>query len=181
MVRAVTSVDATAFTRGPDRGDERAYRRFYREAAPRLVAFLVTDGAAMREAVGYAQGALIDAHRQWSMIDSAYRWCRLEAYARWARQRDRPTDTSDTGNAPAGAALINPVGPPADWLRDHHGLLRALDQLPRLERDVFAWAYDGAGELETAQALRVSPDTVRDSIRRARAGLEHDLDLGSGR
>jgi RNA polymerase sigma-70 factor (ECF subfamily) len=181
MVRAVTSVDATALTRGPERGDEWAYRRFYRDAVPRLVAFLVTDGAAMREAAGYAQGALIDAHRQWSMIDNAYRWCRLEVYARWARHRDRHTDASGPGNAQAGAALINPLGTAADWLRDHHGLLRALDLLPRLERDVFAWAYDGAGELETARALRVSPETVRDSIRRARAGLEHDLDLGPGR
>ena len=181
MVRAVTSADATIHSWGPGRGGEWAYRRFYREAMPRLVAFLVTDGAATREAVGYAQGALIDAHRRWSMIDNAYRWCRLEVYTRLARRRDRRTDASGAASSHAGAALINPVGPSADRPGDHHGLLRALDLLPRLDRDVFAWAYDGAGELETAQALGVSPETVHDSVRRARAALERHLDLGPGR
>ena len=76
MVRAVTSVDAATHSRVPGRGDEWVYRRFYREAVPRLVAFLLTDGAAMREALGYAQGTVIDAHRHWNMIDDTYRWCR---------------------------------------------------------------------------------------------------------
>ena len=180
MVRAVTSPDAPADASRPDRGDEWKYQRFYREAAPRLVTFLVIDGATMREAVRYTQGGLIDAHRRWSLIDNAYRWCRMTVYTRLAHRRDQHTEALSAADVPAGAALIAPERASNDWLRDHrrhdHGLLRALDLLPLLERDAFAWAYDGAGESEIAQALRVAPGTIRDSIRRARTGLEHHLD-----
>jgi hypothetical protein len=143
VARAVTSVDAMAQSSPPDRGDDWTYRPFYREAMPRLIAFLLIGGAALPEAAGYAQEALIDAHREWSVIGNAYRWCRLEVYGQLARHRDRHTDLLGTRVALGGATLIDPDGAPADWLRDHHGLLRSLDLLPRLERDVFAWAYDG--------------------------------------
>ena len=147
-----------------------AFSVFYRDAAPRLVAFLRWHGAALPDAADCAHDALAECYRRWTTIDQPYRWCRTVAARRYAQHvgavREQPTDTLDGLGAP-----LLPPDTDLDALEHRHTILALLDTLPVRQRQVLAWTYDGATTDEIAHALQISTENVRSHLRHARNTL----------
>jgi RNA polymerase sigma factor (sigma-70 family) len=150
-----------------------AFGAFYRRSAPRLVAFLRWQGASLPDAAECAQEALTLAFRGWLTIGNPHAWCRVVAsrlYARRVADIEAPVEDPET----AGTPLL-PPGTDIDALEQRHDVLRLLAQLPARQRQVMAWTYDGATPTEIAEALRIRPDAVRGSLRKARTTLRQYL------
>lgn len=148
---------------------------FYRESAPRLVAFLRWQGASLPDAADSAQEALTLAFQQWSTLRHPYAWCRLVASRLYTRRvatvHEQPVDDLD---AVAGFPLIA-SGADLDAIEQRYVVVRLLDLLPARQRQVMAWTYDGATPTEIAESLRISPDAVRSNLYKARTALRGHL------
>lgn len=147
------------------------FTAFYRDTAPRLVAFLRWQGAPLPDAADCAQEALAQAFRRWSTLRHPHAWCRLVASRLYARHlatvHEYPAEDLDRA---AGAPLLAPdTG--VDELEQRHTVLALLDHLPPRQRQVMAWTYDGATPAEIAAALQISPDAVRSNLHKARTSL----------
>lgn len=81
-----------------------AFSAFYREAVPRLVAFLRWHGAPLPDAADCVQDTLAACLRAWTAIDEPYPWCRTVAVRRYARLvaavREWPVDIPDAAGEP---------------------------------------------------------------------------------
>ncbi|RZT75458.1 RNA polymerase sigma-70 factor (ECF subfamily) [Pseudonocardia sediminis] len=147
------------------------FTAFYRASAPKLIAFLRWQGASLPDAADCAQDALTQAFRQWSTLTYPYAWCRLVASRLYARRvaalHEDPVD--DLPHEP-GSPLLNPETRYTE-LETRHRVLALLDRLPSRQRQVMAWAYDGATPAETATALQISSDAVRANLYKARTTL----------
>lgn len=144
---------------------------FYRDAVPRLVAFLIWSGAPLPDAADCAQEALTAAWSKWVTLDHPYSWCRLVASRRYARRvatvHEHPVDDLDHA---AGSPLIAP-DTDLDNLVQRHTVLALLDQLPPRQRQVMAWTYDGATPTEIGEALQITPEAVRSNLLKGRTTL----------
>jgi DNA-directed RNA polymerase specialized sigma24 family protein len=146
------------------------YSKFYLEHVPRLIAFLIYQGLSLTDAADCAQDTMIDALPPvWATLHHPYAWCRLVAHrkaiALRARSREIPIAQPCEG---IGRPLINPSAQLEEFER-HHEFLFWLRQLGGdRQRQVMAWTYDGATPAETAEALYMTPATVRSTIRNAR-------------
>jgi RNA polymerase sigma factor (sigma-70 family) len=147
------------------------FTAFYRQSVPKLVAFLRWHGAPLPDAADCAQEALTLAFQNWSTIDSPRAWCRLVASRLYARrvatiQEDAVDDLARAGGSP----LLAP-DTALDEFEQRHTILALLGQLPPRQRQVMAWTYDGATPTDIAEALQISPDTVRSNLYKARTTL----------
>ena len=151
------------------------FTAFYRETAPRLVAFLRWQGASVPDAADCAQEALTQAFRQWSTLRNPRAWCRLVASRLYARQvatlREHPADDLDCA---AGAPLLAP-GTSVAELESRHTVLALLKDLSPRQRQVVAWTYDGATPAEIADALQITDAAVRSNLYKARTTLRNLL------
>jgi RNA polymerase sigma factor (sigma-70 family) len=147
------------------------FTAFYRAAAPRLMAFLIWQGAPFPDAADCVQEALTQAYRQWSTLHHPHAWCRLVASRRYARHlatvREHPVEDLDL---PAGAPLL-PSDVGIDDVEHRHTALALLTHLPPRQRQVMAWTYDGATPSEIAEALQISTEAVRSNLHKARTTL----------
>ncbi|HXV94828.1 MAG TPA: sigma-70 family RNA polymerase sigma factor [Pseudonocardia sp.] len=159
---------------GPDAAAVAAFTAFYRSSAPRLVGFLVWQGARLPDAAECAQEALTEAFRQWSSIREPHAWCRRVASRLYARRFAAPEEPVADLDATAGRPLL-PAGAGVDDLHRRHEVLRLLDLLPARQRQVMAWTYDGATPAEIADALRITPEAVRANLYKARTTLRNHL------
>lgn len=158
-----------------------AFAAFYRESAPRLIAFLRWQGAPLPDAAECAQEALTLAFHKWSTIQQPHAWCRTVASRLYARRvadiEEEPVDDPETVGTP-----LLPAGTDIDasW-NNATNVLRLLARLPARQRQVMAWTYDGATPTEIAEALRISSDAVRGSLKKARASLRQYLQDPGGK
>ncbi|HZD15558.1 MAG TPA: sigma-70 family RNA polymerase sigma factor [Pseudonocardiaceae bacterium] len=146
---------------------------------PRLVKFLMVRGATLADATDCVQEALFDAYNKWSSINDLYPWCRCVAYRHLTRRAGRRREHPVEDIAGTAVPLIAPGRDPAAIdarLREYHAMLRLLKQLPSRQREVFAWTYDGASSAEIADVLKITPEAVRASLKKARARLRELLD-----
>ena len=154
------------------------FAAFYRESAPRLVAFLRWQGAPFPDAADCVQEALTLAFHKWSTIQQPHAWCRTVAsrlYLRRLAATEEPVDDPETTGTP-----LLPPGTDFETLEQRHDVLRLLAQLPARQRQVMAWPYDGATPTELAEALRITPEAVRSSLKKARATLRQYLQNHGG-
>ncbi|MGH3824672.1 MAG: sigma-70 family RNA polymerase sigma factor [Pseudonocardiaceae bacterium] len=119
------------------------------------------------------------AYVRWSTILNPHAWCRLVAsrlYADRLASLEEPAADIDTAGSPLLAANT-------DWdaFEQRHEILRLLEPLPLRQRQVMAWTYDGCTPAEIAEALKVTPEAVRSSLKKARAHLKMFLEAEGGR
>lgn len=155
------------------------FNDFYREAVPRLVAFLRWQGAPLSEAADCVQETMIEAFRRWSTIRHPYAWCRLVASRRYVRLVATNREDLAAEVEPAGAPLLGPEDAFAE-LEQRHNVLRVLDSLAARQRQVLAWTYDGATPKEIAAALQITAENVRANLYIARKELRARLDTAGG-
>lgn len=158
--------------------DQTGFSRFYRRSVPRLVLFLRSQGVPMADAADCVQETMIAAFRQWGEITHPYAWCRRVALRRWSRRAGRdacPTDDPERAGAPLVAA-----GSDIARFEQHHEVLRWLELLPARQRQIMAWTYDGAGPTDIARELGMDVQSVRSSLRKARANLLRLMDIQEG-
>lgn len=154
------------------------FTAFYREAVPRLVAFLRWQGARLPDARDCVQDTMILALRHWPELREPYAWSRLVAARRYARLlatvREDPVEDPQPATGHALGADTELAA-----LEERHAVLRCLDRLPSRQRQVMAWTYDGAAPAEIADALRITAEAVRANLYKARAALRGHLE-GTG-
>jgi RNA polymerase sigma-70 factor (ECF subfamily) len=143
---------------------------FYRGHLPRLVRFLVLDGAPLALAADLAQEVMAALWRGWDTVESPWPWTRTAASRAWIRYRTKvtelPTDIVES------SPLISAEDAAAVEVR--HDLLRLLRLLTPRERQVMARTYDGDTPAEIAAELGITEATVRSTQRNARRTMaEH--------
>ncbi|MFD9959809.1 RNA polymerase sigma factor [Amycolatopsis sp. NPDC058986] len=140
---------------------------FFRAEFPALVGFLCKIGTEVIVARDVAADAMLLAYESWSSIEHPRAWVRGVA-GRLATERAR----FDAGPR---ADWFPPAEPADDKLvtlvAQHAEIVDLLSVLPRQQRTVLAWLLDGFTPAETAQALKISPATVRSHRRHARERL----------
>jgi RNA polymerase sigma-70 factor (ECF subfamily) len=142
---------------------------FYTEQMPRLVAFLIVQGARPSTAAEVAQEAMTEAYRQWDRLDTPRAWIRTVASRTWWRRIDqaRAEDIRDDLGAQASTAAVAAF----DEIENRYAFLAILRSLHPGQQQVMAWIYDGYQPTEIAAMLRIPPATVRSRLRDARAAL----------
>jgi RNA polymerase sigma-70 factor (sigma-E family) len=163
--------------RPPDPAGEAAFREFVttRSGALLRMALLLTSNRA--DAEDLLQAALAKTYLAWdriqdrSALDSYVRRAMVNTQISWWRRRrveEYPTDELPD----CAVSDEAPVTEIEDTVR------RALDRLPqRMRAAVVLRFYEGMTELEIADALGVSPGTVKSTVSRAVAKLRSDAEL----
>lgn len=157
-------------------GDQSAevaeFSKFYIENVPRLVAFLVCQGVSVLDAADCVQETLIDALPPvWATLEYPYAWCRLVARRKACKLAQRRQEAPFADPELAGLPLVVPTTDVENF-ESNHEFLRWLARLGGgKQREVLAWAYDGATPAEIAAELSMDPATVRSTLRNARTAL----------
>jgi RNA polymerase sigma factor (sigma-70 family) len=154
------------------------FTMFYNQSVPRLMAFLVWQGASVPDAADCVHEAMIRAYRRWSTIDQRHAWCRRVAsrlYARRLASLEEPIADTETAGSPLVAANTD-----LDSFEQRHHVLPVLEQLPLRQRQLMAWTYDGCTPTEIAKELKITPEAVRSSLKKARTALKKLLDETEG-
>jgi RNA polymerase sigma factor (sigma-70 family) len=148
------------------------FSKFYIENVPRLVAFLVCEGVSLIDAADCVQETLIAALPPvWATLAHPYAWCRLVAHRKACDLGQRQRETLVADPEMAGSSLVTRCID-VEIFESNHEFLRWLGRLSGgRQREVLAWAYDGATPAEIAVELGMDPATVRSTLRNARAVL----------
>ena len=144
---------------------------FYDIEMPKLVGFLIVQGASVMTAADAAQEAMTSAYRQWDDIDQPRAWVRTVAARTVRRFTERARKEAPHGEPPEpGHGLLTAQS--AAEVEARHTFLALLRQLPPAQREVLAWTYDGYTPTQIAAVLGKKPATVRSVLRDARAALQ---------
>lgn len=149
------------------------FAAFYREHFPRLMAYLLYQGATASLAADLAQDAMITAYRRWPELTSprAYTWkVAGRAFIRHAvTTPELPAD-----QVPEPASMLPRPGEAEAWAQEQE-VLTVLRALPPRQRQVLALTIDGWAPGEIAEMLGIDPAAVRGSLKKARrsAGEHH--------
>ncbi|PNE17542.1 hypothetical protein B1H26_21685 [Amycolatopsis sp. BJA-103] len=147
------------------------FEDFFRVELPRLIVFLVYQGAPSAAAEDAAQEAMVEAYRKWPEITTPRTWVRTVASRAWGRllgSKGLPGELSN--DAPHAAANAGPLEKVLQS-EQHRDAIAAIQQLPARQRQVMAWTYDGFRPQEIAQILGITGDDVRANLYKARQTL----------
>lgn len=142
---------------------------FYRADLPRLVGFLIVQGARPAVAADLAQDAMTEAYRKWDTIDAPRAWVRTVASRHWWRRSGRDKREVSSDELPESSGLLS--AEESTEIETRHDFVAVLRGLPSSQRQVLAWTYDGYQPTEIAALLGKEPATVRSVLRSARAAL----------
>ncbi len=168
-------VRAAAHRAGVDREE---FAAFYRDFMPRLVAFVIRHGAQPADAADIAQETMIEAYRSWPRITSPSAWCFHVAHRKFLRARTSRYEHPRELLVEQRSALT----PPEVEFLGNDTAQRVLARLPGRQRQIMAWIMFGFTPKEIAEELKISPEAVRGSLKKARralaimAGDERDRD-----
>jgi RNA polymerase sigma factor (sigma-70 family) len=154
---------------------------FYDTHYHRVVRFMIHAGASSADAQDAAQEAFTESWNlmtrdpvAWQAIDAKGAWIRTTALRRLARppgRRRRPLTAGDGQIADRAAP-----GPGHDELTAQaQAVLQALRGLDREGRSVMAFELDGFTTADTAAAMSLTPQRVRDVKKKARTALKRQL------
>jgi RNA polymerase sigma-70 factor (ECF subfamily) len=143
---------------------------FYMEFMPSLVRFLRWQGAPFVDAENIAQDTMAQLYRHWPSVRTPAAWARRVASRRWGRQiadghHEHLVD-DDVLERVGTSGLLT-----ADEilaLEQRYDVVCLLDTLPPRQRQVLAWTYEGYTPAEIADELRLTPETVRANLYKAR-------------
>lgn len=88
-------------------------------------------------------------------------------YTRQLASLEEPIADTETAGSPLLATDTD-----LDSFEQRHHVLPLLEQLPSRQRQVMAWTYDGCTPTEIAEELKMNPEAVRSSLKKARATLK---------
>ncbi|MBH0781430.1 RNA polymerase sigma factor [Nocardia bovistercoris] len=159
--------------------DQAEFTTFYRSFVAQLVAFLIRHGAQRADAADLAQETMIEAYRSWARITSPTAWCFHVSYRKL--QRSRASRTEVANEALPLPEQRSPLCTPDIELADRDFTQRILALLPHRQRQVMAWTMFGFTPKEIADELKITPEAVRSSLKKARQTLATTLDRGSRR
>ncbi|WP_218005020.1 RNA polymerase sigma factor [Actinomadura macra] len=142
---------------------------FYTADMPRLVSFLVVQGARPAVAAELAQDAMTEAYRQWDRIDAPRAWVRTVASRAWWRRAGDDRAEVPYDELPEPGTLLSERE--SAEIETRHTFLAMVRDLPQNQRQIMAWTYDGYRPTEIAALLGKEPATVRSALREARAAL----------
>lgn len=144
---------------------------FYKDYMPRLVRFLILDGARPALAAELAQEVMVGLWRRWDTVRSPKAWARKAASRGWIRYR------TEVPELPAEIPASQLIGShQAADIETRHDLLRLLRLLTPRERQVMARTYDGDTPAEIAAELQIAEGTVRSLRRNARRTMAEHRD-----
>ncbi|MGW6460868.1 RNA polymerase sigma factor [Streptomyces sp. NPDC055078] len=143
---------------------------------PGLVRFLLLSGASWNEAQDAAQDAFTQMCRPDTRVTYPKAWLRTVAWRSWLRQQVRPEDPcaevpdvrSPHWQTPAHAAELG---------TEERTVIEHLLRLPAKQRAALAWNLDGFTAQESAEAMGITPEAVRQNLARARSALKALLGL----
>jgi len=138
---------------------------FYRPEFPRLVGFLLVQGAG-HLAADIAQEAMIETYRKWELLDRPGAWVRMVAQRRWWRLAADGRAEIPHDRLPDPCELLPPAA--YEQIENRHVMLALLDGLTELQRQVLSWSYDGYHPTEISVVLGKDASTVRSALREAR-------------
>jgi RNA polymerase sigma factor (sigma-70 family) len=147
---------------------------FYSDQMPRLVTFLIVQGARPAVAAEVAQETMAEAYRSWENIDRPGAWIRTVASRTWWRSIQ--LDRRETLDLDEQTTVLSAAD--SEEIENRHAFLEHLSTLPVSQRQVMAWVYDGYQPIEIAALLGKEPATVRSLLRDARAALRKRLRSG---
>lgn len=142
---------------------------FYKQFTPKLIRFLMWKGARLEDAADIAQDTMVKLWNEWSDVRSPKTWAKTVAGRELVRRvssiTEHPIDQPDERSA------LLPDDLDIAALERRHDILRALATLPIRQRQVMAWTLDGHTPTEIAEILRITPEAVRSSLRKARRSI----------
>jgi RNA polymerase sigma-70 factor (ECF subfamily) len=143
------------------------YTRLYDVEYLPLVRFIIKHGVNENDAFDAAQQAFEEAFRTRHPIHSPRAWLRKVAIRslRSRTEEELPTDFDPPTVGPTALELSE----------DTMAVLDAIRKLPKQQRQVVAWRYDGFTPSEIAEALSMSGEAVRQALHRARQTLKRTL------
>jgi RNA polymerase sigma factor (sigma-70 family) len=156
------------------------FSAYYRDQTPRLVTFLLMQGAPEALAAELAQEVMTDLWRHWDAVLTPKAWTKTAATRAWIRYRTRVPELPM--DIPADSPLLHPssdTGEGAEQVHIQHELLALLAMLPARQRHVMALTYDDWSPAEIAAELGISEATIRATIRDARKKLRRHQGLDS--
>ncbi|MER6912584.1 sigma-70 family RNA polymerase sigma factor [Streptomyces sp. NPDC000594] len=172
---AGTELRATRAVAQPQPGRELA-QELHEAEYPGLVRFLLLNGASWAEAQDAAQDAFTQMCRPGVRVSHPKSWLRTVAWRSWLRQQVRHEEPYDR----------LPETPTAHWQTpayavelgtEERRVVELLLRLPAKQRSALAWNLDGFTTQESARAMGISPEAVRQNLSRARATLKEWLGL----
>ncbi|GLF93338.1 RNA polymerase sigma factor [Streptomyces yaizuensis] len=143
---------------------------------PGLVRFLLLSGASWSEAQDAAQDAFTQMCRPGVRIARPKAWLRTVAWRSWLRQRVRPEEPYEQVPEVRTAHWENPAHA-AELGVEERRVVELLLRLPAKQRSALAWNLDGFTTQESARAMGITPEAVRQNLSRARAALKEWLGL----
>ncbi|MGH3770905.1 MAG: RNA polymerase sigma factor [Pseudonocardiaceae bacterium] len=162
----------------PDQGSaplaDAAFSAFYRRFVPTLVGFLVWQGARLPDAADLAQVTMSAAYRYWSTIREPEAWARRVASRELARHIARVEPEDPASEIPEHSSLLPPLTNVTAW-KQQHEVLRLLDLRPPRQRQVMAWRLEGYTPAEIAAELKITSESVRSNLWKARKTLAQHL------
>jgi RNA polymerase sigma factor (sigma-70 family) len=161
----------------PELGGDKSpgkFEDFYRLDFPRLVAFLMYQGAALPEAQDAATEAMVGAYRNWQTISQPRAWVRVVAARNLQKRRLRDLRESSHLIEEDEAATRSDDATAEERVQWNEAL-RLIRALPDGQRKVMALMFDGFTPSEIAGILHQSPETVRSHLRHARKALRARL------
>jgi RNA polymerase sigma factor (sigma-70 family) len=154
---------------------------FYDVHYHRLVRFMMHIGASLADAQDAAQEAFSESWKlmsrdptAWQAISGKAAWIRTTARRRYARppgSRHRPVTIGD-GRVPDQPS---PGSDHAEMTAETQAVLQALQCLDSEARAVMAFSLDNFTTADTATALGITQQRVRDVKKKARAALKRQL------
>jgi RNA polymerase sigma factor (sigma-70 family) len=154
-----------------DPGERAAqFEALYRQDTPRLVRFLILDGAPAAVAAELAQETMTALWQSWDTVTSPKAWSRRVASRKWIRYRTQVPELPIDILPETGVLL--PRSQDAETIDAGCDLLRLLSLLTPRQRQVMARTYDGDTAADIAAELGMSEATVRSTLRHARQEME---------
>jgi RNA polymerase sigma-70 factor (ECF subfamily) len=157
-----------------------SFETFYRDELPGLLRFLVHSGASVVDACDAGQHAFVETYSRWDRVrkmDAPEAYLRTCAVNELRRLVTRPR--TDRERAIRGGWLDQTAIEDLDHEQEVNAVLLALAALPARQRQVMAWHYDGYRPREIARLMEMRPETVRTTLRDARAALGARLRLAA--
>ncbi|MEV6489829.1 RNA polymerase sigma factor [Actinoplanes sp. NPDC051633] len=144
------------------------FRTFYLSTTPRLVRFLLWQGADLNTAADVAQETMRRAHRDWLYLSDPAAWVRVVAARELIRLQLKSERETLFAEVPESTVLPPDITCLSDEREAVLGLLR---RLPPRQRQVMAWTIDGYGPQEIAKILDITEEATRSNLYKARSAL----------
>lgn len=153
-----------------------AFSVLYQQFLPTLVAFLMWQGARLPDAAEIAQDTMSELYKRWSEIRQPKAWARRVASRMLVRRIASVEDPID--EVPECTTLLRPLTNVEEW-EQRQDVVRMINRLPSRQRQVMAWTLAGCTPSEIASELRITPEAVRASLKKARLALVAYMQLGA--